>query len=163
LQIEAKAPTYYHPGRAGALKQGERILALFGEIHPAVVEAADGQGPMVGFEIFLDALPALKVKTKAAIQLSVYQAVERDFAFVVDQQVAADQLIRAITKADRSAIVQVFDQYQGDKLPKGKKSLALNVRIEPKEKTLTEPEIAEWSKQIVDAITKATGGVLRQS
>ena len=162
-QIEAKAPSYYHPGRSGCLKQGNRILAYFGEIHPRVTKALDGAGAYVGFEVFIDHLPAPKSK-KASLTLSPYQSVTRDFAFVMDKSVPADKVVKAIQKADKNLItsVDVFDVYLGDKVGEDKKSLAIQVRLEPTTGTLTDAEIQTLTTTIISQVEKATGATLRQ-
>lgn len=162
LQAEATGPSYYHPGRKGCLKQGNRIFAYFGEIHPAIISELSGQGIFAGFEIFLEELPALRLK-KSHLILSPYQSVVRDFAFVVDDGIMADQIIKAIAKVDRTLITDIhtFDVYYGDKLEKGKKSLAIQVRFEPQSGTLTDAQILEVCDKIVANVSKVTGGVLR--
>lgn len=164
LSTEATAPIYYHPGRSGCLKQGNRVFAYFGEIHPSVLQHIDCQGTAVGFEVFLDQITPLKGK-KSALQLSPYQPVTRDFAFVVDQAVPADAIVKAVSKIDRNLIasIQIFDVYVGDKLASHQKSLAIQVRLEPKDKTLTDADIQDLSTKIIANVEKSTGGVLRQS
>jgi phenylalanyl-tRNA synthetase beta chain len=166
LQTSREAPGWYHPGRSGALKQGPKVLGWFGEIHPAILAAMDVKGPMVGFELFLDQVPLPKAratKAKPMLRLSPFQPVERDFAFVVDRTVEAEKLIRAAKGADRTLVaeVTVFDAYEGDKLPEGKKSLAVAVTLQPTERTLTDADIEAVSAKIVAAVGKATGGTLR--
>lgn len=162
LQVEATGPGYYHPGRKGTLKQGNRTLAVFGEIHPSLVTQMGGEGAFAGFEVFLDQLPPLKLK-KPALQLSPYQPVTRDFAFVMDETIPANQVVQAIAKTDRSLVttIDVFDVYKGDKLPSGKKSLAFQVRLEPQAGTLSEAQITEVCDKIIENVSKATGGILR--
>jgi phenylalanyl-tRNA synthetase beta chain len=167
VQVAAEAPAWYHPGRSGALKLGPKtVLSWFGEIHPRVLAALDVKGPAVGFELFLDALPAPKAKDSKArplLRLSAFQPVERDFAFVLDANVPADQVIRAAKGADKAlvAAVGVFDVYQGKGVPDGKKSLAIAVRLQPTTRTLTDVEIEAVGQKIVAAVTKATGASLR--
>jgi phenylalanyl-tRNA synthetase beta chain len=166
LQTTREAPAWYHPGRSGALKQGPKVLGWFGEIHPAILAAMDVKGPMVGFELFLDQVPLPKArptKAKPTLKLSQFQAVERDFAFVVDRAVEAEKLAKAAKGADKALItdVGIFDLYEGDKLPEGKKSLAIAVTLQPTERTLTDADIEAVSAKIVAAVGKATGGVLR--
>jgi len=162
LQIDANGPDYYHPNRKGTLKQGNRVLAVFGEIHPSLINKMKGEGLFAAFEIFLDELPSLQVK-KATLHLSPYQPVVRDFAFLVDETVPADQIIKTIAKVDRRLIttIHIFDIYRGDKLEKGKKSLALQVRFEPQTGTLTDEQITEVSDKIIAQVIKVTGGTLR--
>jgi phenylalanyl-tRNA synthetase beta chain len=167
VQVAAEAPSWYHPGRSGALKLGPKtVLAWFGELHPRVMAALDVKGPAVGFELFLDALPAPKAKDSKArplLRLSAFQPVERDFAFVLDANVSADQVIRAAKSADKALVasVGVFDVYQGKGVPDGKKSLAIAVRLQPTARTLTDAEIEAVGQKIVAAVTKATGASLR--
>jgi phenylalanyl-tRNA synthetase beta chain len=160
------APDWYHPGRSGALKLGDRVMAYFGELHPAIVADADLKGPVAAFEVFLDAPPLPKAKaTKARPKLTVsaFQPVERDFAFLVDVAVEADKMVRAARNADRTLITaaRVFDLYAGKGVPDGKKSLAIAVTLQPVERTLTDAEIEAVCDKIVAAVVKATGAALR--
>jgi phenylalanyl-tRNA synthetase beta chain len=164
VQVVADAPPWFHPGRSGTLRMGpQATLAHFGELHPRVIAALDAPSPIVAFEINLDALPAPKKSRRGAFQPSAFQAVERDFAFVVDDGVAADAVVRAAKGADRALIdtVSVFDVYSGGALGEGKKSIAVSVRLQPREATLTEAEIDAVAVKIVAAVGKATGGTLR--
>jgi phenylalanyl-tRNA synthetase beta chain len=166
LQIAAEAPAWYHPGRSGAVKMGQSVLAWFGEAHPAALMALDVDGPAACFETFLDRLPAPKAragKARPLLKPSALQPVERDFAFVVDAGVTAEKLVRAAQGADKALIssVGVFDVYAGAGVPAGKKSVALAVTIQPVERTLTEPELEALAQKIVAAVTKQTGGALR--
>ena len=163
--VKAGAPSWYHPGRAGTLALGPKRLATFGEVHPKVLAAFELKGPMAAFEVFLDAIPEAKAKSKArsVFTPSPYQAIERDFAFLVDVSVTADDVLRAARTADRALIeaAAIFDLYEGKGVPEGKKSLAVSVRIQPRDKTLNEAEIETLVQKIVGAVTKATGAVLR--
>jgi phenylalanyl-tRNA synthetase beta chain len=164
--VQAGGAPWYHPGRSGTLAMGPKVLAYFGELHPRIVTAFDLKGPVSGFEIFLDAIPEPKTragKTRAKLEASDLMAVERDFAFIVDAGVAADQIVKAARGAERQMIerVDVFDLYEGKGVPEGKKSLAIAVRLQPKERTLTDAEIEAIAQKIVTAVTKATGGILR--
>jgi phenylalanyl-tRNA synthetase beta chain len=166
LSSQAGAPNWYHPGRSGALKLGDRVMAYFGELHPEIVAAADLKGPVAAFEVFLDAPPLPKAKaTKARpkLVLSAFQPLERDFAFLVDAGVEAEKLVRAARNADKVMITaaRVFDLYAGKGVPEGKKSLAIAVTLQPVERTLTDAEIEAVSDKIVAAVAKATGAVLR--
>ncbi|MEX0758420.1 MAG: phenylalanine--tRNA ligase subunit beta, partial [Tistlia sp.] len=165
LQVSTDAPGWYHPGQSGCLRLGPKVLARFGALHPRVLAAFDLKGPAVATEIFLEAVPEPKRKGTArpAADLSPFMAVERDFAFVVDLEVPAEKLVRAARGADKALISQValFDDYRGKGLPEGKKSLALAVTLQPREKTLTEPDLEAVSAKIVAAVEKATGGTLR--
>jgi phenylalanyl-tRNA synthetase beta chain len=163
--IRQGAAAWYHPGRSGTLALGPKTIAHFGELHPKVLAAFDLKGPVAAFEIFLDAIPESKAKGKARapFQPSPYQASERDFAFVVDAKASADEILRAARGVDRNLIerVDVFDVYEGKGVPEGKKSLAISVRIQPKDKTLTDAELDAIAQKIVAAVSKATGGELR--
>ena len=163
LQVVAGAPAWFHPGRSGTLQMGpQNKLGFFGEIHPRVLAAMDVKGPLVAFELILNAIPGSKAKgaTRAALVTSDLMPLSRDFAFVVDDKVEAEKLVKAAKSADKALIsdVTVFDLY---KLEGGKTSLAIEVTLQPREKTLTEAEIEAVSAKIVQAVTKATGGTLR--
>ncbi|MGQ0583550.1 MAG: phenylalanine--tRNA ligase subunit beta [Reyranella sp.] len=163
---QAGAPDWYHPGRSGAIKLGDRVMAHFGELHPEITAAADLKGPVAAFEVFLDAPPPPKAKASKArpkLVLSPFQPVERDFAFLVDTAVEAEKIVRAARNADKAMIsaARVFDLYAGKGVPEGKKSIAIAVTLQPVERTLTDAEIEAVSAKIVAAVTKATGAVLR--
>ncbi|MDP1961221.1 MAG: phenylalanine--tRNA ligase subunit beta, partial [Reyranella sp.] len=165
MSAQAGAPDWYHPGRSGAIKLGDRVMAYFGELHPEIAAAADLKTAAV-FEVFLDAPPPPKVKaTKARpkLVLSAFQPVERDFAFLVDAAVEAEKIARAARNADKALIAgaRVFDLYAGKGVPEGKKSIAIAVTLQPVERTLTDAEIEAVSAKIVAAVVKATGAVLR--
>jgi len=163
--IKQGAAIWYHPGRSGTLALGPKVLAYFGELHPKVLAAFDLRGPVSAFEMFMDAIPEPKAKSKARAPFSPsqLQPVERDFAFVVDSSVSADAVVKAAKSAERDLIerVDIFDLYEGKNIPEGKKSLAISVRLQPNDKTLTDEEIEAIAQKIVAAVTKATGGTLR--
>jgi len=165
LQVTADAPSWYHPGRSGVLRLGPVILAIFGEIHPSVLALCDAPGPMVGCEIFLANIPPSRSSgtAKSLLKLDSLQPVSRDFAFVVDQDVSAAKLIKAIKDADKNLIreINLFDVYEGDKIEAGKKSLALSVTLQPVEKSLTDAEIDALASKITASVNKATGAILR--
>ncbi|WP_420560648.1 phenylalanine--tRNA ligase subunit beta [Tepidicaulis sp.] len=167
LQVFAEAPLWYHPGRSGELRLGPKnVIARFGELHPRVLDKMDVAGPIVGFEVFLDAIPQPKAKptkTKPALALSDLQPLTRDFAFVVDRGVSADSLIKAARGAEKALITEVtlFDVFEGGNLGEEKKSLAIEVTLQPKDKTLTDEEIEAVSARIIASVEKATGGALR--
>lgn len=164
-QITNDAPHWYHPGRSGSIRLGKNVLAHFGEIHPAILEDIDIQGPVCGFEVFLENLPHSKNKATARklLKLSPLQPVHRDFAFLVEQDVKADSLVRAIIAADKNLIdqVDVFDVYQGKGVDENEKSVAVNVRIQPKDVTLRDEDLEALSKKIIDTVANKTGGRLR--
>jgi phenylalanyl-tRNA synthetase beta chain len=164
LSITTDVPGFYHPGRSGTVRQGPKIvLAHFGALHPSVLAALDLNGPAVAFEIFLDAVADPKRRRKAAPDLPAFQPVRRDFAFLADAATPADAVLKAARQSDRALIaaVTLFDVYEGDRLPPGRKSLGIEVTIQPRERTLTEAEIDALGAKLVAAVTKATGAALR--
>ncbi|MES0129236.1 phenylalanine--tRNA ligase subunit beta [Mesorhizobium sp. M0029] len=167
LQIEPGGPAWYHPGRSGTIKLGPKtVLGTFGEFHPKTLEGLDVSGPICGFEVYIDAVPEPKAKptkTKPKLELSAFQAVKRDFAFVVEKAVEAGTLVRAALAADKKLItgVSVFDVFEGASLGVAKKSIAIEVSIQPVEKTLTDEDFEALAKRIVDNVGKQTGGLLR--
>jgi phenylalanyl-tRNA synthetase beta chain len=164
LTITADAPAFYHPGRSGTVRQGPKtVLGTFGELHPRVLAALDLAGPLVAFELDLDAVGDPKRRRKGAPDLPAFQPVRRDFAFLADAAVTADALLRAARGADRTLItgVVLFDRYQGEHLPEGKVSLGVEVTFQPRERTLTDAEIEAACQKVVAAVAKATGAALR--
>lgn len=167
VQVEQGGPSWYHPGRSGTIKMGPKVvLGHFGEFHPNTLSALDISGALAGFEVYLDVMPEPKKKatrTKAALELSPFQMVKRDFAFVVEKAVDAGSIIKAATSADRKLIagVNVFDVFEGASLGEGKKSIAIEVLIQPTDKTLTDDDFDALTKKIVGNVEKTTGGVLR--
>jgi phenylalanyl-tRNA synthetase beta chain len=171
LQTTRDAPSWYHPGRSGCLRLGAKVVAVFGELNPRVLAAMDVRMPAVAFEVTIDAVPMPKAKAGRArqlLKLAALQPVERDFAFLVDSAVESEKLVRAIRGvakeiATQAAIlsVGVFDVYEGKGLPEGRKSVALSVRLQPAERTLTDAEIDAIGQRMVAAAAKATGAALR--
>jgi phenylalanyl-tRNA synthetase beta chain len=166
LQVKTEAPEWYHPGRSGSVALGPNVLGYFGEIHPGTLADLDVDFPVVAFELFIDAIPTPKSKaarTRAALNVSDFPAVERDFAFIVAADVPAGDVVRAARGVDKKLITDValFDLYEGEGLGEGKKSLAIAVRMEPTDRTLTDAEIEAVAKKIVDNVKKVTGGELR--
>lgn len=166
VQILRGASDWWHPGRHGMICLGpKKVLGIFGELHPKVLRAMDVKGPAVAFTIWPDEVPAPRKKTatRTALVATDLQAVERDFAFVVDAAVEALALINAAAGADKALIkdVRVFDEFIGGSVGEGKKSLAVTVRLQPTEKTLKDADIEAVSAKIVEKVAKATGGTLR--
>ena len=158
--------SFLHPGRSGLLKLGAKPVAWFGELHPRALAALDVEGPLFAFEVYVDALPTPRAKPTRArppLERAALMPLSRDFAFVVDEGAAAADLVRAAYGADKALIsdVALFDVYRGPGVPDGKKSIALEVSLQPREKTLTDAEIEATSAKIVAAVGKATGAVLR--
>ena len=166
-QITRDAPAWFHPGRSGTLRLGPKVvLAHFGEFHPETLKTLDVAPPAVGFEIFLDALPPEKRKSRAKAPLYAADLlpVRRDFAFVLDRSVAAGEVMRAAAGADRALIqdVSVFDVFSGGNLAEeGKKSLAIEVTLQPTVETLTDKDIDAVAQKVIAAVKKATGGEIR--
>lgn len=168
VQLVAEAPAWSHPGRGGRLQLGPKvILGWFGELHPAWAKELDIDGPVAAFEIDLDALPEPRkkaTKAKPALSLSDLMPLGRDFAFVVGRDVTAATILKAARGADKALItdVAVFDVFEGTHVGEGKKSVAIEVTLQPQDKTLTDEEIEKVSGSIVAAVEKATGGALRK-
>jgi phenylalanyl-tRNA synthetase beta chain len=167
LQVVPGGPPWFHPGRSGTIQIGpQNVLGHFGELHPRALTVLDAEGPLVGFEIVLEKIPDPKAKAtraKPLLELSPFQPVGRDFAFVVDAAVKAGDIVRAAQNADRKLIasVTVFDVYEGKGIEPGKKSIAIAVTVQPRDKTMTDEEIDALAAKIVAEVTKRTGGVLR--
>lgn len=164
LQVTSDAPPFMHPGRSGLIRQGPKtVMGYFGELHPRLLAALDLAGPMVTFELNLDAVADPKRRKKAAPDLPAFQPVRRDFAFLVDGSVAADNVLRAARGAERALITatSLFDLYEGGKMADGKKSLGVEVTFQPRERTLTDAEIEAACHKVVAAVAKATGATLR--
>jgi phenylalanyl-tRNA synthetase beta chain len=165
-QILRGAREWWHPGRHGMICLGpKKVLGIFGELHPRVLDAMEVKGPAMAFTLFPAEIPVRKdtSASRGAVTMPEYQAVDRDFAFVVDAGVEAGTLVNAAQGADKSLIagVRVFDEFIGGSLGEGKKSIALTVHLQPTDRTLTEDEIDAVAAKVVDKVTKATGGVLR--
>ena len=170
LMVLRNAPDWFHPGRSAVLSLGPKNpLAVFGELHPKVLKEMGVKGAAVGFTIFPDNVPLKKAKSKTrpALGGSDLQAVERDFAFVVDAELEVEKLMKAAKGGDKKLIeaVSVFDIFSGAKaeaaMGAGKKSVAISVRIQPKDATLTDKEIEAISAKIVASVARQTGGELR--
>jgi phenylalanyl-tRNA synthetase beta chain len=162
---QGSASSWWHPGRSARLQLGPKaVLAEFGELHPAVLKALDVDGPVYGFEIWVEAIPEPKKKgkTRPALDLPSLMPLSRDFAFLVEAGKASGDLVKAVAGADKALIAsaRVFDVYQGAGVPEGHTSIALEVVLQPREKTLTEAEIEAVSAKIIAAAEKA-GGRLR--
>jgi phenylalanyl-tRNA synthetase beta chain len=166
LQVVQGARSWWHPGRSGSIKMGPKtVVAEFGEIHPRVLKTMGVEGPVLAFELFLNALPPSKAKagkSKPKLDLSAFMPLTRDFAFVVPADKPAGDLMRAIVGADKALIsdVTIFDRYQGLGIGEGEVSLALQVTLAPREKTLTDAEIEAVSAKVIAAVAKV-GGRLR--
>jgi phenylalanyl-tRNA synthetase beta chain len=167
LQVVPGGPNWLHPGRSGTIQIGpQNVLGYFGELHPRALEALDAEGPLMAFEVILERIPDAKARptrAKPKLELSPFQPVTRDFAFVVDGKVKAGDLVRAAQNVDRKLIttVTVFDLYQGKGIDPDKKSIAIAVTLQPRDKTMTDEEIDAVAAKIVAEVSRRTGGVLR--
>ena len=160
-------PRYYHPGRAAALALGKNILGFFGELHPNIIKSYDLHSNAVGFEIFLNNVPLAKPKygRKGNLQTSDYQMVERDFAFIMNQDILIDSIVRTVLQIDKKLIknVNIFDIYAGKGIAQGEKSVAFSVEIQALDHTLSELEIEQLCQKIIDNVTQITKGTLRSA
>lgn len=162
-QISRNVPAWYHPGRSGAVQLGPKnTLAVFGEIHPTTLKALGIDFTVLAFEVYLDNIPAAKASKRKALSTSDFQAVTRDFAFVLDEKTAANELVRAVQSAEKTLLrdVQIFDVYQGKGVADGKKSIALTITLQADDRTLTEAEIEGASKAVIASAMKI-GAILR--
>jgi len=167
LQIVSGGPAWLHPGRSGTIQIGpQNVLGYFGELHPRALEALGADGPLIAFEVTLNRIPDAKqrpTRAKPVLDISAFQPVSRDFAFIVDRKVKAGDIVKAAQGVDKKLItdVTVFDVYEGKGIDDDKKSVAIAVTIQPREKTLTDQEIDAAAAKIVAEVTKKTGGTLR--
>jgi phenylalanyl-tRNA synthetase beta chain len=167
LEIVPGGPPWFHPGRSGTLQfKPKNVVGYFGELHPRVLDQLGIAGPLVAFELRLDNIPLPKskpTKTKPKLELSEFMPVERDFAFVVERGVKAADIVNAVQAADRLLVadVTVFDVYEGSGIPEGKKSVAIAVTLQPRDRTLTEAEIGAVAARIVAGVAEKTGAILR--
>ena len=167
LQVVPGGPAWFHPGRSGTIQIGpQNVLGHFGELHPRAIAGLNAEGPLVAFEVILEKIPEPKARptrAKPLLDVSPFQPVERDFAFVVDNSVKAADIVRTAQNVDKKLVtnVVVFDVYEGKGIDPGKKSIAIAVTIQPREKTMTDAEIETLAGKIVAEVTKRTGGVLR--
>ena len=165
-QVFRGASEYWHPGRHGMICLGpKKVLAVYGELHPRILEEMGVQGPVMAFTLWLEKVPSPRQTgpNRSAFTVSDLQAVERDFAFVVDAEVEALTLVSAANSADKTLIedVRVFDEFLGESLGEGKKSLAITVRLQPRAATLKDTDIEAVAQKVIEKVNKATGGVLR--
>ncbi|HET7911905.1 MAG TPA: phenylalanine--tRNA ligase subunit beta [Pseudolabrys sp.] len=167
LQVVPGGPAWFHPGRSGTIQIGpQNILGYFGELHPRAIAGLKAEGPLVAFEVVVEKIPEPKARptrAKPLLDLSPFQPVDRDFAFVVDSTVKAADIVRAAQNVDKKLVsnVVVFDVYEGKGIEPGKKSIAIAVTIQPRDKTMTDAEIETLAGKIIAEVSKRTGGVLR--
>ena len=166
LQITTDAPAYYHPGRSGTLRLGKNVLAYFGELHPNAVKKFGIKTRVMAFEVYLDNIPLPREtgsKAKKKLELSAFQPLPKDLAFVVNTDVSAASIMAAAKNADRNFIseVRLFDVYEGENMPEGKKSVAITVVFQPTEQTFTDQDIENLMNKVIVEVGKKTGGELR--
>ncbi len=168
--IDNKTPTYYHPGKSGAVylnKNENNPVAFFGEIHPNILKIIDIKTEaLICFEIYLDHIKETNKKIKdqkKKYQYSDYQKSERDFAFIIDKNFKVQDLINIISEVDKNLVnsVKVFDVYEGQNIPEDKKSIALNVTIQSKEKTLNDEDLEKITQLIISSVESKTGAKIR--
>lgn len=167
LNYEKIENKIFHPGKSSSLRIGKNIIANFGELNPILLKSMNIQNPVMAFEVFTDALGQFQIKktsTIAAFDNNPFQMVERDFAFLFPNSVKADEIISKIKKIDKKLInkVSIFDVYEGDKIAKDTKSIAIRVLLQPLEKTFNDEEIESLSTQIIDVITINFKATLRK-
>jgi phenylalanyl-tRNA synthetase beta chain len=168
VQIVPGGPAWVHPGRSGTIQIGpQNVLGWFGELHPRTLQVLGAEGPLVAFELLLERIPEPKARAtraKSQLELSPFQPVERDFAFVVPRATRAGDIVRAAQGVDRKLItnINVFDVYEGPGIEPDKKSVAIAVTLQPREKTMTDEEIDAVSGKIIAEVSKRTGGILRR-
>lgn len=165
-QISMDAPSYYHPGRSGSIRLGKNVLAYFGELHPNVCKKFGLKQRVMAFEVYADNIPLprnTQDKARKRLELSQFQPVDKDLAFVVDKGVLATNLMAAARNADKEHItdVRMFDIYEGENLPEGKKSIALGITFQPKEKTYTDQDIENLMNKVIVAVKQKCGAELR--
>ena len=165
-QITADAPSYYHPGRSGTIRLGKNVLAYFGEIHPSILKALDIKMRVMAFEVNLNNIPLprkAQEKARKKLELSAFQPMDKDLAFVVDKDVTAAAIMAAAKNADRNHItdVRIFDIFEGGNLPEGKKSVAISLTFQPIEQTFTDKDIENLMNKVIVEVGKKTGGELR--
>ena len=166
ISVSNDCPSWYHPGRSGSIKINNSVIAgYFGELHPSVANQFKIKNKTNIFELYLDELPNTEKKTtnKPVLNLSDFQIVTRDFAFVIDKKVKSEEVVTSAFKVDKELIrnVEIFDLFEDDSLGKDKKSIAIKVTLQSNEKTLAENDISEISSKIIESVEKSTSGTVR--
>ena len=166
ISVSNDCPSWYHPGRSGSIKINNSVIAgYFGELHPRVANQFKIKNKTNIFELYLDELPNTEKKTtnKPVLNLSDFQIVTRDFAFVIDKKVKSEEVVTSAFKVDKELIrnVEIFDLFEDDSLGKDKKSIAIKVTLQSNEKTLAENDISEISSKIIESVEKSTSGTVR--
>ena len=165
LKIYSEAPNYFHPGRSALFKLGNITIASFGQINPLCTNQKDKKIEFFGFEIYLDKLPSPKIKvlSKPLLKLNYLQSLSRDFSFLIDNELNVEDLINEIKSVDKILIqkISVFDVYQGNNIPKDKKSVSLSILIQPADKSLTDDDLEKLSSKIIDRVFKTFAAEIR--
>ena len=165
-QIKSEAPSYYHPTRCGTVSLGKNLIAYFGQVHPSILKLFDIEQDVMAFELNLSNIPKAgeKFGKKADFKASDYQMINRDYAFVIDEAQSIGEILSFIRNADKNLIrnVSLFDVYVGDKIEKGKKSVAISVLIQDDNKTLTEEDISHVNKTIIAGVEAKFNAHLRE-
>ena len=163
--VNSESSNYFHPGKSGSINfLPKSKVGIFGEIHPDIIKRFEINFPVYAFELNLNTLPREFTENKKGFNSKNFQKVERDFAFIVDKKIESKIIIDLINKVENELIreVNIFDVYEGDGVPEGKKSIAISVVMQPKEKTLQDPEIESICKKIISNVVDNTGAVLRE-
>ncbi|AHC73835.1 phenylalanyl-tRNA synthetase, beta subunit [Candidatus Endolissoclinum faulkneri L5] len=165
LHLSQKTPNWYHPARSGCFCLGSKIIAYFGDLHPYILKYFDLNAPAVAFEVLLDNLPIPEQKKpqRPLLEDNIFQSIVRDFAFIVADDLPADRVTQAVVNADKTIInsVHVFDQYRGPSIPKGTKSIAVEVTMQSLYGTMNNDQIKTTSAKIIANVKKNTKGILR--
>ena len=165
LKIYSEAPDYFHPGRSALFKLGNLIIASFGQINPVCLDTKDKKTEFFAFEIYLDNIPSpkRKVLSKSLLKSNNLQSLSRDFSFLINKELNAESLINEIKSVDKILIqkISVFDVYEGNNIPKDKKSVSLSITIQPVEKTLTDNDLENLSTKIIHSVFKKFGAEIR--
>ena len=167
LELDYRTPNWYHPGKSSSLRLGKKIIGFFGEINPIILNVYEIKTHVCGFEIFLDQLGQFQTKnflTKKAFYNNPYQAVERDFAFIIDKNIKSSQITDVIKKTEKDTIkeIKIFDVFEGKNIPSGKKSIAIKIVLQPMDTTFKDQDIEKISQKIVTNVNIATGGKIRK-
>jgi phenylalanyl-tRNA synthetase beta chain len=166
LKVYTDAPHYFHPGRSATFKIGQTIIANYGEIHPEIISFYGLKSSLFGFEIFPNNIPTPKKNKTARPMLKVVslQSVTREFAFIMDNSIESQKLIQVAKSSDKTLIsdVIIYDVYEGDKIPSGKKSIAIKVIIQSIDETLTDKDLEKISSDLIADVNKKLSGALRE-
>ena len=164
-ELDNNAPNYYHPGKSGSISFKDKHKdGFFGEIRPDITKKFDINFPVYAFELNLNNLPRETIERSKDFNTKYFQKVERDFAFIVEKKIKSKIIVDLINKEENTLIseINIFDLYEGEGIPQGKKSIAISIVLQPKYKTLKDSEIELICKRIISSVVKNTGAVLRE-